>query len=65
MTKQRRCINPKCRKLLIDEPDLLCSRCKRQGWRVTKKVGKGLGAVALVVGAAAAGIKGGANNKNN
>lgn len=65
MAKERRCLNPKCRKLLIDEPDLLCSRCKRQGWRITKKAGKVVGVFLLVAGSAAAGIKGGSNNKKN
>ena len=63
MIKQRRCINPKCRRLLIDEPDLLCSRCKRQGWRITKKVGKITGYVIMIGAPAAAGIKGAMNSK--
>ncbi len=63
MTKEKRCLV--CHKLLINEPDFLCSRCKRQGWRVTKKAGKVVGGILLVAGSIAAGLKGASNKQDS
>ena len=37
--KERRCINPACKRLLVDEKTL-CSRCRRMGWKKIKKGGE-------------------------
>ena len=43
--KERRCVNPMCRRLLVDEKDFVCSRCKRLGWKYSKDIGKAAGVV--------------------
>lgn len=58
--KERRCINPACKRLLVDEKTL-CSRCKRMGWKKIKKGGE----IAVGAGIALGGIAAAANKLSN
>ena len=41
--KERKCINPFCRRILIDEGfPFLCARCRKSGIRFVIKGGKGV-----------------------
>lgn len=59
-TKERRCINPACKRLLVDEKTI-CSRCKRMGWKKIKKGGEIGTAIVIALG----GIAAVANNLSN
>lgn len=47
MGNARKCVI--CKRILIDEPDLVCSRCKKRGFRIAKKSGKYVAGAAVLV----------------